>query len=160
MSRLACQRTVLLTLAGILTVLLGTELTQTTPASSTDGDVLIPVRTPDGYTIQAELADTPFKRAQGLMYRESLPDDRGMLFIFGEARPWTFWMKGTKLPLDIIWLNEQKKIVHIEADLPICTLAGSACPQYQSNEPALYVLELRGGRAAALKLTRGSKLQF
>jgi uncharacterized membrane protein (UPF0127 family) len=106
------------------------------------------------------LADTPFKRARGLMYRDSLPDNRGMLFIFGESQSWTFWMKNTKIPLDIIWLSEQKKIVHIETNVPICTLAGDGCPQYQSNDPAMYVLELRGGRAEALKLTRGTKLQF
>lgn len=129
-------------------------------AETTEGNELVPIRTPQGVTIHAELADTPFKRAQGLMFRDSLPDDRGMLFIFGEAQPWTFWMKNTKLPLDIIWLNEQKKIVHIEANVPICTLVGNACPQYQSNEPAMYVLELRGGRAAALKLARGMALQF
>ncbi|GKS59085.1 hypothetical protein YTPLAS18_26120 [Nitrospira sp.] len=152
--RLTCQGYALLGLAGILTTLL---FAQPSPASDED---LIPIRTPRGYTIHAELADTPFKRAQGLMYRESLPDDRGMLFIFGESQTWTFWMKGTKLPLDIIWLDEQKRIVHIEANLPTCSLPGNDCPQYQSNEPALYVLELRGGRAAALKLKRGTKLQF
>ncbi len=123
-------------------------------------DLLIPIKTPQGFVIQAELADTPLKRARGLMYRESLPDDRGMLFIFGEAQAWTFWMKNTKIPLDILWLNEQKQIVHIESNVPICTLTGDACPQYQSNQPAMYVLELRGGRATALKLTRGTKLQF
>lgn len=154
--RRACQRDPRLGLAGVLTLLFVAQLS----AASESGEHLIPIRTPEGFTIQAELADTPFKRAQGLMYRESLADDRGMLFIFGESQAWTFWMKGTRLPLDIIWLNEQKKIVHIEPDLPTCSLPGNACPQYQSNEPALYVLELRGGRAAALKLKRGMKLQF
>ena len=118
------------------------------------------IRTPQDFVIHAELADTPFKRAQGLMYRDSLPDDRGMLFIFGESQAWTFWMKNTRLPLDILWLNEQKQIVHLEANVPICTLSGDGCPQYQSNEPAMYVLELRGGRAKALRLTRGTKLRF
>lgn len=132
-----------------------------TPAPQpTEPPVLVPIRTPGGYTIQAELADTPLKRAQGLMYREVLPDDRGMLFIFGESQAWTFWMKNTRLALDIIWLNERKQIVHLEPSVPICTLPGNACPQYQPNEPAMYVLELRGGRAEALKLARGMKLQF
>ncbi|HSE59208.1 MAG TPA: DUF192 domain-containing protein [Nitrospiraceae bacterium] len=123
-------------------------------------EFLLPIRTPSGATIQAELADTPQKRAMGLMYRESLPENHGMLFIFGEAQPWTFWMKNTRMPLDIIWLNEQKTIVHIEANTPICTRTDNDCPQYQSNEPAMYVLELAGGRAQALKLKKGMKLQF
>ncbi|MFO0773048.1 MAG: DUF192 domain-containing protein [Nitrospiraceae bacterium] len=131
-----------------------------TTADPADVTALIPIRTPAGYTIHAELADTPLKRAQGLMYREVLPDDRGMLFIFGESQAWTFWMKNTKLALDIIWMNEQKKIVHIEPNVPICTLPGNACPQYQPNDVAMYVLELRGGRAESLKLTKGMKLQF
>ncbi|MGE3152659.1 MAG: DUF192 domain-containing protein [Nitrospiraceae bacterium] len=123
-------------------------------------EFLLPIRTPSGTTIHAELADTPQKRAMGLMYRESLPENHGMLFIFGEAQPWTFWMKNTRMPLDIIWLNEQKTIVHIEANTPICTRTDNGCPQYQSNEPAMYVLELAGGRAQTLKLRKGMKLQF
>ena len=151
---------VLLLVAGWATNLIVVEPIGLASSELTEPTLLIPVRTPQGYTIRAELADTPVKRAQGLMNRESMPDDRGMLFIFGEARPWTFWMKGTKLALDIIWLDEQKRIIHIEANLPTCSLPGHACPQYQPNDPAMFVLELRGGRAAALKLTKGTKLQF
>jgi uncharacterized membrane protein (UPF0127 family) len=131
-----------------------------TCGTAVGGEFLLPIRTPSGTTIQAELADTPQKRAIGLMYREALPENHGMLFIFGEAQPWTFWMKNTRMPLDIIWLNEQKTIVHIEANAPICTRTDNGCPQYQSNEPAMYVLELAGGRAQTLKLQKGMKLQF
>ena len=140
------------------------SLTASLPAGDREAaagtEFLLPIRTPSGTTIQAELADTPQKRAIGLMYREALPENHGMLFIFGEAQPWTFWMKNTRMPLDIIWLNEQKTIVHIEANAPICTRTDNGCPQYQSNEPAMYVLELVGGRAQALKLQKGMKLQF
>lgn len=123
-------------------------------------DTLIAVKTPTGTLIQAELADTALKRAQGLMFREHLADDRGMLFIFGDAQPWTFWMKNTKIPLDIIWMDAKKTIVHIERNVPICTRQDDGCPQYHSEEGALYVLELGGGRAAALQLQRGMKLSF
>ncbi|MEK6802490.1 MAG: DUF192 domain-containing protein [Nitrospirota bacterium] len=123
-------------------------------------DTLITVKTPTGTLIQAELADTALKRAQGLMFREHLADDRGMLFIFGDAQPWTFWMKNTKTPLDIIWMDAKKTIVHIERNVPICTRQDDGCPQYHSEEGALYVLELGGGRAAALQLQRGMKLSF
>lgn len=123
-------------------------------------DTLITVKIPNGTLIQAELADTALKRAQGLMFREHLADDRGMLFIFGDAQPWTFWMKNTKIPLDIIWMDAKKTIVHIERNVPICTRQDDGCPQYHSEEGALYVLELGGGRAAALQLQHGMKLSF
>ena len=126
------------------------------PASSG----LIPITLPGGAIIHAELADTPQKRAEGLMYREQLADNRGMLFSFSQAEAWVFWMKNTKIPLDLIWINEKKQIIHMEQRVPICTRTDDSCPQYRPNEGALYVLELAGGRAESLKLQRGSKLQF
>ena len=121
---------------------------------------LVPITLPGGAVIQAELADTPKKRAEGLMYREHLDPGRGMLFTFPQAQAWVFWMKNTKIPLDLIWINEKKQIVHMEQNVPICTRTDDSCPQYRPNEDALYVLELAGGQAEALKLQRGSKLQF
>jgi len=121
---------------------------------------LIPITIPGGTIIHAELADTPQQHAEGLMYREHLDADRGMLFIFLQAQAWTFWMKNTKIPLDIIWMNEKKQIIHMEQNVPICTRTDDSCPQYRPNEGALYVLELAGGRTESLKLQRGSKLQF
>ncbi len=129
-------------------------------AAEVPAETLIAVKTPNGTVIQAELADTALKRAQGLMFREHLADDRGMLFIFGDAQPWTFWMKNTKIPLDIIWMDAKKTIVHIERNTPVCTRQDDGCPQYHSEEGALYVLELGAGRAAALQLQRGVKLSF
>lgn len=140
-----------------LTLLSGTGLSW---AADLPGGTLIPVKTPTGTLIQAELADTALKRAQGLMFREHIADDRGMLFIFGDAQPWTFWMKNTKIPLDIIWMDAKKTIIHIERNVPICTRQDDGCPQYHSDEGALYVLELGAGRAAALQLQRGMKLSF
>ena len=121
---------------------------------------LIQITLPGGATIQAEVADTPQKRATGLMYREHLDADRGMLFTFTQAQAWVFWMKNTKIPLDLIWINENKQIIHMEQNVPICTRTDDSCPQYRPNEEALYVLELAAGRAQSLKLQRGSKLQF
>jgi len=132
--------------------------TQAASDSSTAG--LIPITLPGGTLIHAEIADTARKRAEGLMYREHLAKDRGMLFTFDQAQPWTFWMKNTKIPLDIIWMNEKKQIVHIESNVPICTRTDDGCRQYQPNEPALYVLELRGGMAEYYKLQKGTMLRF
>lgn len=129
-------------------------------ADMQQGSKLIPIHMPGGQLIQAELAATPQERSRGLMFRENLPKDRGMLFTFSEARPWTFWMKNTKIPLDIVWMDGKKKIVHIEGSVPICTRTDDSCPQYRPNDDAMFVLELAGGVAEALKLQKGATLQF
>ena len=121
---------------------------------------LIPITLPEINILPLQFAHTPYNRAEGLMYREHLADDRGMLFTFSQAQAWVFWMKNTKIPLDLIWMNEKKEIIHVEQRVPVCTRTDDSCPQYRPNEGALYVLELAGGRAESLKLQRGSKLQF
>ncbi len=123
-------------------------------------DGLVQISTPNGATIQAEIADTTEKRAKGLMYRDSLAKDRGMLFTFAEPQLWTFWMKNTRIPLDIIWMDGKKRIVHIEHNVPTCSRTDDGCPQYQPNDNAMYVLELAAGAADTLKLQRGSVLKF
>jgi uncharacterized membrane protein (UPF0127 family) len=129
-------------------------------ANETSRDTLVQVVTPQGTMIVAEVADTTEKRARGLMFLESLPRDRGMLFTFADAQAWTFWMKNTLIPLDIIWMDRDKRIVHVEKNVPGCTRQDDGCPQYQPNEDALYVLELAAGQAEALGLHRGTRLQF
>lgn len=121
---------------------------------------LVPVTTPQGVTILAEVADTTEKRARGLMFRDSLPEDRGMLFTFPEPQHWSFWMKNTRIALDIIWMDRDKKVVHVERNVPGCNRSDDGCPQYQPNESALYVLELPAGRADSLRLRRGATLRF
>jgi uncharacterized membrane protein (UPF0127 family) len=130
------------------------------PSYTQADDGLIPIQLPGGAIIHAEIANTMKKRAEGLMYREQLAKDRGMLFTFDQAQPWTFWMKNTKIPLDIIWMNEKKQIIHIARNVPTCSRTDDGCPQYQPNDPAMYVLELGGGEAERLKLEKGSKLLF
>lgn len=125
-----------------------------------EAEVLVPVTTPDGVTIVAELADTTEKRAKGLMFRDSLPKDRGMLFTFAEPGYWTFWMKNTRIALDIVWLDRNKQIVHVERNVPACRRTDDGCPQYQPNDEAMYALEIAGGMADQLKLKRGVKLRF
>jgi len=121
---------------------------------------LIAVTTPQGAIIMAELAETIEQRARGLMFRPSLERNRGMLFTFAEPQQWSFWMKNTRISLDIIWMDGNKKIVHIERRVPICNRTDDGCPQYQPNENALYVLELAAGSADAFTLERGATLRF
>jgi uncharacterized membrane protein (UPF0127 family) len=95
------------------------------------------------------------------MYRDHLKKDHGMLFFFGEPQAWTFWMKNTKIALDLIWLDAKKRVIHIERNVPICTRTDDSCPQYRSNsDDAMFVLEIAGGTVDGYKIERGSKLQF
>ncbi len=121
---------------------------------------LVPIQTPSGTVIQAEIADTPQKRATGLMYREALKKDHGMLFVFTEPQAWTFWMKNTKIPLDLIWMDGKKRVVYIERNVPICTRTDESCPQYRPNDDAMFVLEIAGGTVDGYKIEKGAKLQF
>jgi uncharacterized protein len=137
------------------------------PAPSSAGSIhriadsrLIPIQTPSGVAIQAEIADTPQKRATGLMYRDHLKKDHGMLFVFSEPQAWTFWMKNTKIPLDLIWMDAKKRVIYIERNVPICTRTDDSCPQYRPNDDALFVLEIAGGTVDGYKIENGSKLQF
>ena len=100
---------------------------------------------PNGKAVIAELAVTPKEREKGLMFRDYLGSDQGMLFIFEEEDFYSFWMKNTLIPLDIIWLNSHRQVVHIERNVPPCP--GDPCPSYVPRYPAKYVLELKAGQA-------------
>ncbi|MBN4054867.1 DUF192 domain-containing protein [Nitrospira defluvii] len=117
------------------------------------------IQFPNGKTIHAEVVDTPEARKRGLMFRDHLPEGGGMLFIFEEARPYRFWMKNCKFPIDIVWLNRKKEIIHLSEDTPPCQ--SDPCPTYgPQNKAALYVLELAAGFSKKEALTLGTVLQF
>lgn len=105
-----------------------------------------------------ELAATKETRQQGLMYRKKLALDKGMLFVFDQPGEYGFWMKNTLLPLDMMWLDEEKRVVHIETNVPPC--ASDPCPIYSPLRPAKYVLELVAGRAMANGVIIGDILEW
>jgi uncharacterized membrane protein (UPF0127 family) len=104
----------------------------------------------------AEIAATPEKQSKGLMFRQKINDDYGMLFIFTEEDTRSFWMKNTLIALDIIYLNRAQQIVDMYVSVPPC--CGDPCPSYTSKLPAQYVLEINGGLAKKLKLEIGDKI--
>ena len=108
--------------------------------------------TPNGTNIFVEIADSPDKRGQGLMFRPSMAPDRGMLFLFPEPGKQTFWMKNTLISLDIFWLDEVGTILHLEPNVPICTRKDDGCPRYQAPYKSLQVLELNAGMVEKLDL--------
>jgi hypothetical protein len=121
-------------------------------------DPTITITYPTGARVRAELADTPQKRARGLMFRERLAPDTGMLFVFEEAGEWSFWMKNTNVALDILWIGPDKRIVSIEENVPLCRQ--DPCPEYKPGKDALYALELPAGSVKREKLAKGMKLTF
>lgn len=140
--------------------LIGSLLSGMPTSNASDGG-LVHIQTPSGITIHAEIADTPLKRAVGLMYRDHLKKDHGMLFFFSQPQAWSFWMKNTKIALDLIWLDDKKRVTHIERNAPICTKTDDSCPQYRpNNDDAMYVLEIAGGTVDGYKIEKGTKLLF
>ena len=112
---------------------------------------------PDGTAVTVEVAVTDTERAMGLMYRDHLADDRGMIFVFDSDDRWPFWMKNTMIPLDFVWLDGAGHVVDVLADVPPCRR--DPCPSYAPNAPARAMLEVNGGFAAAHRLTRGDLLR-
>ena len=112
-----------------------------------------------GQRYQVEVADDDAERARGLMFRDELAAGTGMIFLHDREEPQAYWMKNTKIPLDILYFDNARKLVAQQRDVPPCT-AGDACPPYPSNAPARYVLELNAGEAAKLKLQNGAQLKF
>ena len=109
-----------------------------------------------GERFQGEIADTSEKQALGMMFRDSMPADHGMLFIFPAEAPRSFWMKNTRIPLDIMYFDKDLKLVSISANTPPCRV--SRCPSYPSVAPAKYVLELNAGTASELGVAVGDFL--
>ena len=112
-----------------------------------------------GKRYSVEIADDDAERARGLMFRDSLEDGHGMLFIHDVEAPQAYWMKNTHIPLDILYFDDARRLVSQQRDVPPCSL-GDGCPPYPSTAPARYVLELNAGEAARLELETGAELRF
>lgn len=109
-----------------------------------------------GKVFQLEVTETEEQRQMGLMYRESLPDDRGMLFEFDPPMPVQFWMKNCRMSLDMIFLRagEIKAIAH---NVPPCE--SDPCPTYGTPAEIDQVIEIRGGLAKEIGLKEGDKIK-
>lgn len=118
----------------------------------------VPVFFPDGFLITAELAVTDEERELGLMFRAQIHPDQGMLFVFEQEGYHSFWMKNMKFPLDLLWLDRGKRIIHMESHVPPCQEI--PCPSYSPDLPALYVLELKAGSIEEHGLKIYDRLEF
>jgi uncharacterized membrane protein (UPF0127 family) len=121
----------------------------------------MPITLPGGKLLRAEVVTTKHDIGLGLKFRTSLPPDHGMLFVLLRPGHYPFWMYQTVIPLDIIWLGNDRSIVFISANTPPCPPAqGENCPTYGGEALARYVVELAGGAAAGYGLKLGDRLQF
>lgn len=107
------------------------------------------------YQFEVEVADDSAERSQGLMYREQLAQNAGMLFLYPDERPRGFWMKNTPLPLDIIFIDAGGKVVHVAADAKPFDES-----LIESGVPAQSVLEINGGLSAQLGIAPGAQITW
>jgi len=117
--------------------------------------VTILTRSGSEVAFQVEVADTPAKRTMGLQYRKELGADRGMIFLFPSEAPQSFWMKNTPIPLDMIFINRERRIVGIvEQAVPFSLDSRSV------GVPSQFVLEINGGLAKRHGLQAGDNVRF
>lgn len=112
-----------------------------------------------GKTITVEIADSDEKRARGLMFRKSLPENQGMLFVFDSERELSFWMKNTLIPLSIGFFDKDKKLVDVQEMEP--AIAAEMFPRtYKSRKPAMYALEMEKGWFTRNGIKEGATFSF
>lgn len=127
-------------------------------AASAATPAVVPLTLPSGTVLQAEVMVKDEDRAMGLMFRPSLPRDRGMLFVFETSDFHGIWMKNCKFPIDVLWLDEEQKVVHLAEAIPPCK--AEPCPVYQPLRKASYVVELNAGQARHEKAAVGAAIGF
>ena len=114
---------------------------------------------PDGTVIHVEIASDDPTREQGLMFRDRLAPDQGMIFLFPQNGVYPFWMKNTIIPLDMIWIDDQHRVNFVASDVPPCK--ADPCGNYGSTTvPSRYVLETAAGVAKKHNLAAGDVLRF
>lgn len=117
---------------------------------------MISIATPWGEaTVTVEVVTTRAEIARGLMYRDHLPYDDGMLFLMGQDAVWSFWMRNTFIPLDMIFIARDLTVAGVIPNAEPCTETLRSI-----NKLSLYVLEVNGGWAAAHQITTGAKVRF
>jgi len=130
-------------------------------AQSLDDFQTTPLTLPGGQVIRVEVATKQADMMRGMMFRESLAPDHGMLFLHGSPGLYQYWMYQVRIPLDILWLDMQRKVVEIAPDTPPCpSQSAKECPSIGGHKMAIYVLELPAGAAARFGVRVGDTVKF
>jgi len=117
----------------------------------------------DEVVLDVEIADTDATRTRGLMFREQLPYNQGMFFVFDDEQARSMWMLNMQFPLDLIWFDKAGNVIHIEKNAQPCksALETVACTfQNAEGKKAQYVLEVTAGFIEKFGITENSKLQI
>ncbi len=155
------MRLKLLGFALTVVLLLPACASTTAPRDPNSGENLVSLRIQtmtEKLDFQVEIADTVFEREKGLMYRNELPENQGMLFVFEKAQPVSFWMKNTRIPLDMVFISADKKIISIQKNALPCQ--ADPCGGYPSRSAVQYVLELNGGISDTMRIGVGDTVDF
>lgn len=110
--------------------------------------------------IVVELATTPQQQARGLMFREKLADDTGMLFVYSAEKQQNFWMKNTFIPLSIAYFDKDQKIINIEDMAATSSIMQKEVATSSSTKPAMYALEMNKGWFKKNRITTGHRFKF
>ena len=122
---------------------------------------VVPLTLPSGKVLQTEVMVKDEDLQMGLMFRPSLPLDHGMLFVFAQPDFHGIWMKNCKFPIDILWLDDERKVVHVDENVPPCTARDDKlCEVYYPLRRAWYVVEINAGQARREKAVVGSSVKF
>ena len=116
----------------------------------------------DDIPLQVMIADTEPRRVRGLMFEDQLPYDQGMIFVFEKSGLYSLWMLNMQFSLDMIWFDQDGKVVHIEKDVPPCktALEITTCQSIIPDEEAVYVLEVTSGFVDQNNITKDSVLSI
>ena len=115
--------------------------------------------TVNGVVLVADISATNEQRTKGLSVKDGLAENEAMLFVFDNEAEHRFWMKDMKFAIDIIWIDSDKTIVHIERNLQPCPY-GVLCTTYKPTDDSLYVLETVGGFAEKYGIVKGTRVEF
>ena len=116
----------------------------------------------DDVPLEVQIADTEPRRVRGLMFQDQLPYDQGMIFVFDKPGLYSLWMLNMQFPLDMMWFDENGKIVHIEKNVPPCKtpLEITTCQSIVPEGQAIYVIEVTSGFVEQHKITKNSILNI
>ncbi len=125
-----------------------------------EGEKVVLKTTTGDHSFAVEVADDKAEREQGLQYKESLSDSEGMLFVYEEEGRRAFWMPNMFISLDIVFFDENFKVVDFFENVPPCDVDLDKCPHYIPVNMAQYALEVNSGTARRLALKRGDTAQY